>query len=300
MSQHKNQSRTFPLLTGTEMRLPTYKHDVQEQDITHPAYSKVLSMSRPTQEQFALRSVMDESLLLSTTRSLQLQSSSSQTMVTSPARNAFFQMLSPETSQKSTIKNATYEHPVTKHDLHSQNSRRPFGMRPVSLADTQASFLAGHSPQGTKRSLNAHLGGRPRKEAEKLKRPRYSPRENPTKLRRNRIVTTFVSADAWSHIFAFTDPKTLLELRYTCKTFHDILARESLWKECRINMLGEDCPPPPEGLRESRYMDLLVGQGCMGCGSPKVRKPQWAFWRRYCWRCFKAKTFKVRVPTSLP
>ncbi len=274
------------------MRLPTYQHDVQEQDITLPVYSEVLSMSQPAQDQAALRCVMNESLLLSTRRTLQLQSSSSQTMVTSPARNAFFQRSSPETTQRFTIKNTSYEHPVMNHELTSQNSRRPFGMRPVSLA--------GHSSQGTKRSLNPHLGGRPRKEAGKLKRPRYNPREKPTKLRRNRIVTTNVSTDAWSHIFAFTDPKTLLELRYTCKTFHDILARESLWKECRINMLGEDCPPPPDGMCESRYMDLLVGQGCMGCGSPKVRKPQWAFWRRYCWRCFKAKTFKVRVPTSLP
>lgn len=59
---------------------------------------------------------------------------------------------------------------------------------------------------------------------------------------------------------------------------------------------GPDHPPPPPGLTEQQYADLLVGTGCQnrGCNDKKARKTYWAFQRRWCDSCLKKNVIMVR------
>jgi len=161
--------------------------------------------------------------------------------------------------------------------------------RPFTVPTDQA-FLEQYPPREKRNHVTAFESGRPR--VPNPKRRRIEPREKATKLRKNKPVQAPVNGDIWDHVFRYTDPRTLLGLRTTCKTFHLTLQQEALWKECRENRLP-DAPEPPTGLCERRYMDLLEGSGCLGCGVRKSKRVQWAFLARFCEKCFKDKTMTV-------
>lgn len=167
--------------------------------------------------------------------------------------------------------------------------------RPFTVPTDQA-FLEEFPPKAAKRShAKAFSAGRPR--LAETKKPRYDPRARPTKLRIDKPVQANIHPDIWDQVFRFTDSRTLLSLRATCRTFYHILGRSSIWSDCRTNTTA-DAPPPPPNFEERHYVDLLEGSGCTSCGARKTRRVQWAFLSRFCDKCFKTKTMTVKVIPS--
>lgn len=179
------------------------------------------------------------------------------------------------------------------HHPFFPHTKIPIPPHPFTVP-TDKAFLRDHPPRfhGNKRAHDmAFPVGRPRSES--TQKEVYNPRKKPTRLRIDKPVKADVHADIWEEIFRVTDPNTLLGLRSTCKIFHEILSKEALWKQCRGNMF-RDSPPPPKGLSEPRYMDLLAGSGCMTCSIKRTKRVQWAFKSRLCDKCFTTRTMKVR------
>ncbi len=139
---------------------------------------------------------------------------------------------------------------------------------------------------GTKRS-NVQLA------ANGPKRPRFKTRPRNPRQGHNGIVP--FPMDIWAIILRFTDPKTMLQARLICRDVRELLQYESVWADFRLNYFGNDTPPPPDGLNEFQYIDLLASYGCMCCGKKNVRKVYWAFLRRWCKGCFATKTIKVLI-----
>lgn len=115
----------------------------------------------------------------------------------------------------------------------------------------------------------------------------------PTRLRKGNDVKTSVPMDVWAVIFEYSEPKVLFQMRRVSRAFADLLSYESVWKKCRIHHYGSRLPPPPAGLKEHQYLDLLEGQGCMACDNKATRKTYWAYLARWCEKCFTNKTLKV-------
>lgn len=137
-----------------------------------------------------------------------------------------------------------------------------------------------------KRGNNEGYGNKRQKQAD----------AGPTKLSARRAVKTEIHADAWHVIFTHCDPSMLFALKSVNREFRKLLEYEGTWKKCRVNNYGEDVPPPPAGLKEYQYLDLLDGQkDCMSCGQKGIRKTYWPFLRRWCKSCFKKKTMKVQT-----
>jgi len=205
--------------------------------------------------------------------------------------------LPPYLSSKRVQRRDLKDHPVvtmspTAHQFkffpHTQIAVPP---RPFATPTDQA-FLEQNPPKYAKRAYScAFTPGRVPLLV--TKRPRHHPREKPTRLRTGKPVKTGIHEDIWNLILRQTDPRTLLNLRATCRSFYQMLDKPSLWKECRQNMLRYT-PPPPDGLHERQYVQLLEGSGCMSCGVKKTRKVQWAFLCRLCDKCFRSKTMTVR------
>ena len=96
--------------------------------------------------------------------------------------------------------------------------------------------------------------------------------------------------DVWRHVLAYCPLDFLLKARTVCRSFRKALSHDLAWKEARLNNYGIDLPGPLPGLSEMQYADLLSGIGCQGKGcDQKARKTYWAFQRRWCDKCLKAK-----------
>jgi len=155
----------------------------------------------------------------------------------------------------------------------------------------------------TPQAPNAHM----QRDIDKAPKRRASSQElfkskraktRPTRLRKGKDVKASVPIDVWNIIFQYSEPKVLFQMRKVSRGFAKLLAYEGVWKECRVHYYGPGLPPPPAGLKEAQYLNLLEGQGCMACENKATRKTYWAYMARWCERCFVAKTLKV-TPTSL-
>ncbi|KAI4217724.1 MAG: hypothetical protein LQ351_000320 [Letrouitia transgressa] len=128
-------------------------------------------------------------------------------------------------------------------------------------------------------------GGRPPKQ--KVDKPKELS-SLPT-LRSNKQVKAEIPLDIWDHVFRFSPLAFLTRARTISRGFRRRLAYEATWRAARMYNYGPDHPPPPPGLTEQQYADLLVGTGCQnrGCNDKKARKTYWAFQRRWCDSCLK-------------
>ncbi|KAF2840845.1 hypothetical protein M501DRAFT_920333, partial [Patellaria atrata CBS 101060] len=120
------------------------------------------------------------------------------------------------------------------------------------------------------------------------------------KLRKGRKVIQHIPDDVWIVIFSFCEPKLLPQMRLVSKSFCSMLDTYSkTWEHCRNHKFGEGIPPPPTGMKEFQYLDLLSGQGCHSCKNQTIRKAYWAFLRRWCEPCFKKQIAKSFPGTQL-
>ncbi|MCJ1308860.1 hypothetical protein MMC25_002515 [Agyrium rufum] len=140
-------------------------------------------------------------------------------------------------------------------------------------------------------------GGRPRKPPQ----PPKARQRLPNLTSRNPVATT-VPVDVWRSIFSFCPLEFLPECRRICKTFDLALSYEATWREARERAFGAECPPPPKGMKEQHYANLLTGVGCQALTNgercpQQARKTYWAFQKRLCVDHLRART--TILPASL-
>jgi hypothetical protein len=95
--------------------------------------------------------------------------------------------------------------------------------------------------------------------------------------------------DIWMRIFEFSPPSFLKKARLVCKPWKDMVDKfDSLFVNCRKENYGMDMPPPPPGMTERQYSDLLGGKGCQepGCDNKKATRTYWSWSRRWCSDCW--------------
>lgn len=110
-----------------------------------------------------------------------------------------------------------------------------------------------------------------------------------------------IHLDAWRIIFSYSNLKFLLEAKTVCKAFNTVLKDQSIWRMARELEFGADMPPPPGGLTEQQYAELLVGKGCQArfCTRTHSSKVYWAFGVRLCQDCLRRATLTVKSPRRL-
>ena len=95
----------------------------------------------------------------------------------------------------------------------------------------------------------------------------------------------------------FLPPADLFSLSQVCRKFHGYLrapnsfSTQQIWKESRLKFMPEEDMPPPEGMSEEKYVDLLlIKRGCQICRRNKLCRICWEFEVRCCEECFEKKT----------
>lgn len=96
-------------------------------------------------------------------------------------------------------------------------------------------------------------------------------------------------------IFEFTPPSFLKKARLVCRPFKEIVDKfDSIFVNCRKENYGWDMPPPPPGMSERHYSDLLGGKGCqtVGCNNKKASRAYWSWAKRWCASCFETSVIR--------
>ena len=140
-------------------------------------------------------------------------------------------------------------------------------------------------------STNVHIGEYiPWICSQKRNAPQELP--GPVKFSPRYPLTTVMNLDAWKCIFEQCHPSFLLKARTISKDFRYVLDYDKVWEAARLNTYGKECPPPPPGLTEWQYADLLTDIGCQakGCTDKRARKVYWIAQRRWCETCWKQRT----------
>ena len=80
-------------------------------------------------------------------------------------------------------------------------------------------------------------------------------------------------------ICSFLPPSDLLSLSQVCCQFHGYLhapdssATQQVWKESRLQFMPNKDMPPPEGMSEEKYVELLLKENvCQFCNCKKIAK----------------------------
>lgn len=93
-------------------------------------------------------------------------------------------------------------------------------------------------------------------------------------------------------IFEFGPPGILGKARRLSKKWKEIIdTKTSLYVNLRKENFGYDMPPPPEGITDKQYNDLLDGKGCLnpGCTDTLSSRAYWSWAKRWCLNCWKSK-----------
>ncbi|KAK5147311.1 hypothetical protein LTR04_000863 [Oleoguttula sp. CCFEE 6159] len=180
--------------------------------------------------------------------------------------------------------------------FNNQRNATPVAMAdrapPTVFPDTRVSLPAHAITSLPQLAGRKRRHGRPPAEEPKRQRARLAGR--PTRLRKGTRVKVEIPMDIWREVFAVSHPKELFQARMLNRKFHEEFSYSNTWKRSRLNFYGTEMPPPPEGLKEWQYLDLVTGRGCMSAGCRKeTRNPYWAFLRRWCEECFLEKIIKA-------
>jgi hypothetical protein len=92
-------------------------------------------------------------------------------------------------------------------------------------------------------------------------------------------------------ILEFAPPAFLGKARLINSSFKGLVDQfTSIYVNCRKENFGSDMPPPPQGLTERQYTNLLNGgKGCMSCDDTKATRAHWSWAKRWCTICWKKK-----------
>ena len=74
-----------------------------------------------------------------------------------------------------------------------------------------------------------------------------------------------------------------------CRKFREFLcapnsfSTQQIWKKSRLQFTKNK--PPPKGMDEKKYIELLMTEGCQTCKRVKECKIYWEFGIRRCKKC---------------
>ncbi|RDL41409.1 uncharacterized protein BP5553_01388 [Venustampulla echinocandica] len=107
---------------------------------------------------------------------------------------------------------------------------------------------------------------------------------------RKRKAKELLGQDIWMRILEFTPPTFLKKARLINREFKGMVDKfDSIFVNCRKENYGWDMPPPPPGMTERQYSDLLGGKGCQepGCDNKKATRTYWSWAKRWCSDCWE-------------
>ncbi|KAA8575331.1 hypothetical protein EYC84_004503 [Monilinia fructicola] len=96
----------------------------------------------------------------------------------------------------------------------------------------------------------------------------------------------------WMRILEFSPPIFLRKARLINKEWKSWVDEyQSIHINCRRENFGYNMPEQIPGLSAKQYVDLLGGKGCMepGCKNKDASRTHWAWKKRWCLKCWKAK-----------
>src|SRR6266536_2774533 len=83
---------------------------------------------------------------------------------------------------------------------------------------------------------------------------------------------TSLPPELFIKICTFLPPVDLFTLSQVCREFRgylcapNSLATQQIWKESRLQLIPKEDMPPPEGMSEKKYVELLITErGCQIC-----------------------------------
>ncbi|CAB4411397.1 unnamed protein product [Rhizophagus irregularis] len=104
------------------------------------------------------------------------------------------------------------------------------------------------------------------------------------------------SPEIFIEICSFLPPGDLFTLSQVCRKFRGYLcapnsfATQQIWKESRLKFMPKEEMPPPEGMSEEKYAELLMTErGCQICKQIRECKIYWESEVRCCVICFYEK-----------
>ncbi|RIA89832.1 hypothetical protein C1645_824228 [Glomus cerebriforme] len=111
---------------------------------------------------------------------------------------------------------------------------------------------------------------------------------------------TNIPPELFTEICSFLPPADLFTLSQVCRKFHgylrapNSLATQQIWKESRLKFIPNEDMPPPKGMNEEKYVELLmIERGCQICKRSKECKIYWEFAVRCCSNCYSNKTISL-------
>ena len=110
---------------------------------------------------------------------------------------------------------------------------------------------------------------------------------------------TRLPPELFAKFCTFLSPADLFTLSQVCRKFRGYLfapnsfCTQQIWKESRLQFMPEEDMPPPEGMCEEKYIELLMTErGCQICKRNKKCKIFWQFEVRSCKKCFFMKSIR--------
>src|SRR6266496_2360068 len=104
-------------------------------------------------------------------------------------------------------------------------------------------------------------------------------------------------SELFAEFCTFLPPADLLSLSQVCRKFRgylcapNSLTTQQIWKESRLKFTPKEDMPPPEGMSEEKYAELLITErGCQICKRSKKCEIYWEFAIRCCEKCHSNKT----------
>src|SRR6266536_1973758 len=83
---------------------------------------------------------------------------------------------------------------------------------------------------------------------------------------------TYLPPEIFIIICSLLPPKDLCSLSQVCRKFHEYLCAsnssttQQIWLESRLKFMPNETMPPPEGMIEKKYVELLMtDRGCQIC-----------------------------------
>ncbi|RIA99429.1 hypothetical protein C1645_730881 [Glomus cerebriforme] len=111
---------------------------------------------------------------------------------------------------------------------------------------------------------------------------------------------TTLPPELFIKLCAFLPPADLFTLSQVCRKFHGYLcapnsfSTQQIWKVSRLKFMLKEDMPPPEGMNEKKYVELLMMErGCQICKRVKLCKIYWEFEVRSCEECFLIKAVNL-------
>ncbi|KAG0645323.1 hypothetical protein D0Z07_8851 [Hyphodiscus hymeniophilus] len=160
-----------------------------------------------------------------------------------------------------------------------------------TMPDTLKQVLTFEEPQTKNRKRKSDAQQEPTKKP-RLDKPAKAKRPPKPKAPKKELAKYQLDHAVWMRILEFTPPQFLGKARLICKEFRSMVDDfTSIYVNCRKENYGNDMPPPPLGLTERQYSNLLGTKGCLepGCPDKGASRTHWSWAKRWCVNCWRSK-----------